>query len=107
MVRLSFRKWMESKIEQLNSDFISTEFIVPNIDEESIAKPFMKVLHESENCLGQIVVYDSREIDYEVVNVHSGEMVLWKYFENVSDCVCFDEIFEMYFDVLHTGIKSK
>ncbi|SDD37549.1 hypothetical protein SAMN02799630_03607 [Paenibacillus sp. UNCCL117] len=107
MLRLKFKDWMESKIPALTENFVSTEFIKPAVDERLIALPFTKVLHESENCLGQLVVYESGKIEYEIVSILSGDIILWKYFEYVSANQNFDEMFDQYFEVLYSGLKPK
>jgi hypothetical protein len=36
------------------------------------------IIHESEKCLGQVTVWESMQMEFEVVNIHTEEMILWR-----------------------------
>lgn len=105
MIRNKFKQWAESRIDKLNVDSISSEFIKHKIDESRVPNPSTGVIHESENCIGQVIVWESCQMEYEVVNIETEEMILWKYIEKVSNDSDFNEILKVYFEVLQTGIK--
>lgn len=75
------------------------------MDERLIPNPSTGVIHESENCLGQVIVWESCQMEYEIISIVSGKMILWRYFEKTSDDPDFDDILTEYFTVLQTGIK--
>ena len=107
MVRNKFKQWAESSIEQLKEEFISTEFVKHKIDESLVPNPSTGVIHESEKCLGQVIVWESCQMEYEVVNIGTEEMILWKYIEEISPDTDFTDLLKEYFEVLQTGINKK
>jgi len=105
MIRMKFKQWAESNIESLNEEFISTEFVKHKMDESLIPNPSTVIIHESENCLGQVIVWESCQMEYEVLNITTEEMILWKYIEKISEEPNFYNILKEYFRVLQSGLK--
>lgn len=106
MIRQKFKVWVEDNIESLKNEGISTEFDMANVENiELLAKPFIRIIQESEYCMGQVIVYKSREMDFEVIHKNTEEMMLWKYFENIDDDIDFNAALNDYFNTLKKGIK--
>jgi hypothetical protein len=97
---------VEDTRNELEMLFITTEYVKhKNADESLIPNPSTGIINESENCLGQVTVWESQQMEYEVVNISTEEMILWKYIEKLPGDPNFDEILEKYFHVLQTGLK--
>ncbi|MFC3746169.1 hypothetical protein [Paenibacillus sp. GCM10012306] len=108
MIKQRFKEWIESNIEALRNEGIATEYAMPNVEDiESMAKPFIRIVQETKLCLGQVIVYKSREMEFEVIQIESEEMLLWKYFENINDDTDFEIILHPYFQTIKSGIKPK
>ncbi|BBH20450.1 hypothetical protein Back11_17950 [Paenibacillus baekrokdamisoli] len=106
MIRKKFKQWADSNIEELRIVNISTEFVKHNnIDESRVPNPSTGIIHESESCLGQVIVWESHQMEYEVVNIETEEMILWKYIEKIAGEPNFDDILNEYFQVLQSGLK--
>lgn len=106
MIRQRFKEWIESNINTLREEGIATEYIMPDVEDiESLAKPFIRIIQETKLCLGQVIVYKSREMEFEVIHIDSEEMLLWKYFEIINDDINFEMILHPYFEVLKSGIE--
>ncbi|TVY08208.1 immunity protein TriTu family protein [Paenibacillus cremeus] len=105
-MRTKFQLWVESKKNELEEVYIKMEYVRhKNPDESRIPDPSTGVIYESECCLGQVSVWKSRQMEYEVVNIATEEMILWKYIERLPDEPDFNEILEQFFHVLQTGVK--
>lgn len=66
MIGQIFKAWVEDNIELLKNKGISTEFVMPNEgDVGFLVKPFIKINQETEHCMSQVVVYESREMEFE------------------------------------------
>lgn len=108
MIRCKFQKWAEGNLECLRNNNISTEFVKPDIDEvELLAKPFIGIINESQNCMGQIIVYKSREMDCEVIDIQTEELLLFEYHEDIKDDIDFNKVLSTYFTVLKSGKRPK
>ncbi|WP_240421815.1 hypothetical protein [Paenibacillus periandrae] len=107
MIRQKFKNWIEGNNDKLLELFISIEYVNhANTDESLIPNPSTGIIHESYNCLGQVTVWKSRQMEYEVLNKHTEELIFWRYIEELSDEPNFDEILRDYFHILQTGLKS-
>ncbi|QMV41317.1 immunity protein TriTu family protein [Cohnella cholangitidis] len=105
-MRTKFQQWVESKKSELEAVSVAMEYVMhKNPDERRIPDPSTGVIYESERCLGQVIVWKSRQMEYEVVNIDSEEMILWKYIGRLPDEPDFNEILKQFFDVLQTGLK--
>ncbi|WP_018759631.1 immunity protein TriTu family protein [Paenibacillus terrigena] len=105
-MRTKFQLWVESKKKELEKVHIKMEHVRhKNPDESSIPDPSTGVIYESECCLGQVTVWESRQMEYEVVNIATGEMILWEYIERLPAEPDFNEILEKFFLVLQRGLK--
>ncbi|MCQ6564117.1 immunity protein TriTu family protein [Paenibacillus mendelii] len=106
MVRDKFKYWVEKSKGELENSLITTEFIkYKTLDESLIPDPSTGIIHESKNCFGQVIVWESGQMEYEVLNIRTEEMILWRYFEKVPDEPDFDNILAEYFFVLQSGLK--
>lgn len=107
MIRNQFSQWAKRQVERLQSLGISTEQAKQgDMDEHLIPDPSTGFIHESEYAIGQVTVWASKQMEYEVVNIETAELLLWKYVENVEDDEPdFGEILSEYFEVLQYGLK--
>ncbi|OAB38298.1 hypothetical protein PMSD_08030 [Paenibacillus macquariensis subsp. defensor] len=106
MIRNKFKQWANSNIEELRIVNILTELVKHNnIDESHLPNPSTGIIHESKSCLGQVIVWESHQMEYEVLNIETEEMILWKYIEKIADEPNFDDILKDYFQVLKSGLK--
>ncbi|MNI98970.1 hypothetical protein D3C73_1579320 [compost metagenome] len=54
--------------------------------------------------MGQVTVWESRQMEYEVLNIETEELILWKYVEKSDrNEVDFDELLQEYFQALKSG----
>lgn len=107
MIRNQFNQWARCQVERLQSLGISTEQAKQgDVDEQLIPDPSTGFVHESVYAIGQVTFWASKQMEYEVVNIETEELLLWEYVENVEDDEPdFDEILRPYFDVLQSGLK--
>ncbi|UPK42735.1 immunity protein TriTu family protein [Paenibacillus pabuli] len=107
MIRNEFSQWAKCQAEHLQSLGISTEPAKQgDVDEHLIPDPSTGFIHESEYAIGQVTVWESKQMEYEVVNIKTEELLIWKYVENIEDDEPdFDEILREYFEVLQSGLK--
>jgi hypothetical protein len=106
VIRQKFKGWVQERTELFQNEGIATEFAMPDVDIELLAKPFVKIIQETKVCMGQVIVYKSREMDFEIIHIETEELLLWKYFESIDDDVDFNLILTEYFYILKSGIKS-
>ncbi|MED1780545.1 hypothetical protein P4V43_01755 [Brevibacillus fortis] len=106
MILLFLRDWADLKSAELCSLSISSEiFNREFIDEKRVQDPSLGVIHESQYCLGQILVWESQQFEMEVVHIDTEELIYWKYLEKIDSNTDLDEITSDYFQVLQTGLK--
>ena len=109
MIRKQFNQWAEQKAGPLRTLHITTEPVNHgHVDEQRIPVPDPSTgfVHESEYAMAQVTVWESRQMEYEVVNIETEELILWKYIEQVEkEDPDFDELLQIYFQVLQTGVK--
>ena len=99
-----FRDWAECKSAELQNSNISSEMISREfIDNKIVHDPSSRVIHESQLCIGQIIVWKSQQLEMEVLHIESEELIYWKYLEKIDSNL--DEITSDYFQVLLTGLK--
>jgi len=107
MFRSLFKAWAITNVENLISRKVSTEFVIrKDIDVEKLLDPSTVIRHESENCVGQVIVWESGQLEYQVVHIQTEEQLLWNYIEKLSENPNFDEITTEYFKVLISGLKN-
>lgn len=107
MIRKQFNQWAEQKAGPLRTLHITTESVNHgHVDEHYIPDPSTGFVHESEYAMGQVTVWESRQMEVEVVNIETEELILWKYIEQIEDeTPDFDELLQGYFQVLQTGVN--
>ncbi|MGF9907226.1 immunity protein TriTu family protein [Brevibacillus porteri] len=104
MILSFFRDWAERKSAELQNSNISSEIISSEfIDSKIVHDPSSRVIHESQLCIGQIIVWKSQQFEMEVLHIESEELIYWKYLEKIDSNL--DEITSDYFQVLQTGLK--
>ncbi|MGF6352268.1 hypothetical protein ABIE27_000164 [Paenibacillus sp. 4624] len=104
----SFRCWMQRKQEQLQVLQISTEERKENPEDEKkcTSDPFIGYVHESERAMGQVTLWASRQMEFEVVNIDTEECLIWTYVEQIEEQEdYFETILEPYFGALQSGVK--
>ncbi len=104
----SFRCWMQRKQEQLQVLQISTEERKenPENEKECTSDPFIGYVHESERAMGQVTMWASRQMEFEVINIHTEERLVWTYVEQIEEQEDnFNKILKPYFGALQSGVK--
>lgn len=104
-----FRRWMMQKQEKLQMLQITTEERRRDPEKEGTSDIdlFIGYIHESEIAIGQITVWSSRQMEFEVVNIDTEERLLWTYVEQIEEQdTYFETILEPYFGALRSGMKA-
>ncbi len=105
----SFRCWMQRKQEQLQVLQISTEERKgnPENEKECTPDPFIGYVHESERAMGQVTIWASRQMEFEVINIDTEERLLWTYVEQIEEQdAIFETMLKPYFGALQSGVKA-
>ncbi|WP_418038885.1 hypothetical protein [Paenibacillus xylanilyticus] len=107
MLQKKFRQWAELKAGPLQRLHITTEPVNHgHVNEQYIPDPSTGVVHESECAMGQVTVWESGQMEYEVINIETEELILWKYIEQIQEeTPDFDKLLQIYFQVLQTGVN--
>lgn len=105
MIRDKFKIWVDRNNHSLAD--LSTEYIKHTNPECSVPDPSTGIINESKRCLGQVIVWESRQMEFEILHIETEESILWKYIERLPDEPNFDEILADYFQVMQTGKKLK
>ncbi|WP_402876306.1 hypothetical protein [Paenibacillus illinoisensis] len=107
MLQKKFRQWAEQNAGPLRTLHITTEPMNRGlVNEQYIPDPSTGFGHESECAMGQVTVWESGQMEYEVVNIETEELILWKYIEQIQeDNPDFDKLLHVYFQVLQTGVN--
>lgn len=98
-MHLSFKKWIEDKSAELLTNGIKTiivRFIEPDGE---LADPVIVVEHLASEYMGEVMVWQSGNMDFEVLEVDSGKMILWQHKELECESE-FEDALKEYFDVL-------
>ncbi|MED1919112.1 hypothetical protein P4V64_27800 [Bacillus thuringiensis] len=104
MILSFFRDWAECKSAELQKSNISSEIInCEFVDSKIVHDPSLRVIHESQLCIGQIIVWKSQQFEMEMLHIESEDLIYWHYLEKTDSN--FDEITSDYFQVLQTGFK--
>ncbi|WP_336780363.1 hypothetical protein [Paenibacillus illinoisensis] len=108
MIRKQFNQWAELKAGQLQRLHITTEQVNHGrVNEQYIPNPSTGVVHESECAMGQVTVWESGQMEYEVINIETEELILWKYIEQIQEeAPDFDKLLQIYFQLLQTGVNA-
>lgn len=107
LLQKKFRQWAEQKAGQLQRLNITTEPVNHgHVNEQDIPDPSTGFVHESECAMGQVTVWESGQMEYEVINIETEELILWKYIEQIQEeTPDFDKLLQIYFQVLQTGVN--
>ncbi|MFX3646842.1 MAG: hypothetical protein ACE3K2_16485 [Paenibacillus sp.] len=102
-----FKQWAEQQADCLKSLHISTEQREhPDHDNHSIPDPSTGYVHESKCAIGQVTVWESGQMEYEVIHIETEVLILWKYIERIDEKEPdFDELLTTYFQVVQSGQK--
>ncbi|OPX41840.1 hypothetical protein CLHUN_42920 [Ruminiclostridium hungatei] len=98
-----FLKWVETKRYGLKKLGITTENI--NVTEESLLNPSTSVDHFSQVCIGRVSVWETGEMDVEVLHFETEKRLLFEHFELGAE-PDYDEILRGYFQVLISGVTD-
>ncbi len=107
LLQKKFVQWAELKAGPLRTLHITTEPVNHGrVNEQYIPDPSTGVVHESECAMGQVTVWESGQMEYEVINIETEELILWKYIEQIQEeTPDFDKLLRIYFQVLQTGVN--
>ena len=93
-----FNEWLV-----LNSHRVAQMGIVQNISVNEgvgeLPNPTVVVEHSSGQRIGQVIVWESGFIDFEVMNIKTGELILWEH-RDLEGQPNFDNILGKYFELL-------
>ena len=89
-----FAKWAEQKRRDLDALGVSTEEICLA---EGGTKPAARVDHRSSCCMGRVTVWESGELEAEVLDLRSGEIFLAIHHDLASE-PDFDATLQCYLD---------
>ncbi|MEW4426696.1 MULTISPECIES: immunity protein TriTu family protein [Paenibacillus] len=107
LLQKKFRQWAEQKAGQLQRLHITTEPVNHgHVNEQYIPDPSTGFVLESGCAMGQVTVWESGQMEYEVINIETEELILWKYIERIGDeTPDFDRLLQVYIQVLQTGVN--
>lgn len=92
-VREKFIEWAKNKVAFLKVKSISTEFVKYEKGEDEIPDPNTAVIYESKSYMGQVIVWKSRQMEYELLKRDDpNKFAIWKYIEKVEEDPNFDLI---------------
>jgi len=79
-VREKFADWAKIMSDFLNEISISTTFVKYEKSEKEIGNPNTAIIHESEKYMGEVFVWESRQMEYGLIAIEEpNNYVLWKY----------------------------
>ena len=107
LLQKKFRQWAKRKAGPLRTLHITTEPVNHGrVNEQYISDPSTGFVHESGCAMGQVTVWESGQMEYEVINIETEELILWKYIEQIQEeTPDFDKLLQIYFQVLQTGVN--
>ncbi|WP_339236746.1 hypothetical protein MKX40_23410 [Paenibacillus sp. FSL R5-0517] len=107
MLRKQFKQWVEQQVDGLKSLHISTEQREHSVyDDHIIPDPSTGFVHESGCAIGQVTVWESGQMEYEVIHIETEMLILWKYIERIDEKEPdFAELLTTYFQVVQSGQK--
>lgn len=108
LLQKNFTQWAELKAGPLRTLHITTEPVNrSHVKEQYIPDPSTGFVHESGCAMGQVTVWESGQMEYEVINIETEELILWKYIEQIQEeTPDFDKLLQGYFQVLQTGVSA-
>jgi len=95
-----FLKWLESKKDELEKSGVTIDNI--NITNQNVPNPSITVDHFSQICLGRISVWETGEMDIEVLHFESEKRLLFEHYE-LQENADFSKILVNYFKILTNG----
>ncbi|GGH47453.1 hypothetical protein GCM10008014_10790 [Paenibacillus silvae] len=104
----SFKHWMQQEQKWLQKRYITTEERKQDdtICNDDPYEPFIGYIHESKKAVGQVTLWASRQMEFEVINLETEERLLWTYVEQIEEQeASFKTILEPYFGALQSGDK--
>lgn len=97
-----FFKWIKNVENDLVVKGITTENI--NVTDDNVPNPSITVDNFSQVCIGRISVWETGEMDVEVLHFETEERLMYEHYE-LGDEPDFDKILIDYLNVLSTGTK--
>ena len=98
-----FFKWVEAKRDELEQLGITTGNI--NVTDRIVPNPSTSVDHFSQACIGRVSVWETGQMDTEVMHIETEKRLLFEHFELDLDPE-YDKILRDYFQVLISGITD-
>ncbi len=103
MVTKLFLQWNEENRKKLDKMGITIDQIIENdepTDNDGVAVDYL-----SEICLGRVSVWESGDVDMEILNISSEEVLLYKHYDSLM-IVDFNKLLQEFFDVMQhdTGL---
>ena len=95
-----FLQWNEENRKKLDKMGITIDQIIKNdeaTDNDGIAVDYL-----SEICLGRVSVWESGDVDMEILNINSEEVLLYKHYDSLKT-VGFNQLLQEFFDVMRNG----
>ncbi|MGG4131343.1 hypothetical protein ABEW19_24005 [Paenibacillus illinoisensis] len=108
LLQKNFTQWAEQKAGPLRTLHITTEPVNRgHVNKQYIPDPSTGFVHESGCAMGQVTVWESGQMEYEVINIETEELILWKYIEQIQEeTPDFDKVLQGYLQVLQTGVNA-
>lgn len=95
-----FLQWNEENHKRLDKMGITIDQIIEN--DEPTDNNGMAVDYLSEICLGRVSVWQSGDVDIEILDISSEEVLLYKHYDSLK-IVDFDKLLQEFFDVMQHG----
>lgn len=95
-----FLQWNEENRNKFDKMGITIDQIINNdktTDNDGIAIDYL-----SKICLGRVSVWESGDIDMEILNISSEEVLLYKHYNSLKT-VDFNKLLQEFFDVMLHG----
>ncbi len=108
-MHFQFLNWVKEIENDLKIQGILTEYFVPdqNIEESTLPNVAKTVDHHTEPCFVRVSVWRSRQMEFEVLDVQTGESLLWEYIDDIGETPSFQDILSGYFRLLKDGKSQR
>lgn len=97
-----FFEWIKNVESDLEAKGITTENV--NMTGDNVPNPSITVDNFSQVCIGRISVWETGEMDVEILHFETEERLMYEHYE-LDDEPDFNKILIDYLNVLSTGTK--